>query len=229
MTRAVHIVALCAQTPVGLTPETAAAAVRGRISRIEEHPFLVDPVGEPLAGAWVPNLDPDLLGWRRIMLLATTTLSQLGDRLDSSILSTMGRGSLLLGLPEHRPGWTSRESAATLSALADVELQGARGLAVEEVARGHAAAVYGLAMASQRIMSGVLDWSIVGGVDSYFDADTLAWLTQHRQLSTSQTRSSFIPGEAAGSWSWPAPMSSRASACRLSARSSGRASPMSKR
>ncbi|MFO0648420.1 MAG: hypothetical protein U0326_19425 [Polyangiales bacterium] len=38
MTDAVHIVATGARTPVGLTAESAAAAVRARVSRLGEYP-----------------------------------------------------------------------------------------------------------------------------------------------------------------------------------------------
>lgn len=36
-----------------------------------------------------------------------------------------------------------------------------------------------------------------GGVESYFDADTIAWLARNDQLNTDDSRNGFSPGEAA--------------------------------
>ncbi len=191
MNRSVHIIALAARTPVGLTPETAAAAIRAGISRIEEHPSIVDSVGDPLCMACVPGLDPNLLGWQRILTLGQLAMRQLGDRLAPTNIARGGRMSVLLGLPELRPGWSAQHAAATLAEISPT-------FPVEEVARGHAAALEGLRVGYERIRAGMLDWCVVGGVDSYLDVDTLGWLSKHRQLETRQTRASFVPGEAAG-------------------------------
>lgn len=198
MSRSVHIVALAALTPVGLTPETTAAAVRAGISRIEEHPFIVDSLGDPLRLACVPGLDPTLLGWRRVPALGRLAMRQLGQRLAATNLARSGRVSVLLGLPELRPGWTAQDAASTLTELATLELPGSPTILIEDVARGHAAALEGLRIGYERIRAGALDWCIVGGVDSYLDAETLGWLSKHRQLKTDKTRASFFPGEAAG-------------------------------
>jgi 3-oxoacyl-[acyl-carrier-protein] synthase-1 len=198
MSRSVHIVALAARTPVGLTPETMAAAVRAGVSRIEEHPFMVDALGDPLRTACVPGLDPALLGWQRILALGWWAMRQLGQRLAATNLARGGRVSLLLGLPEPRPGWTARDAACTITELAKFELPGSPTVLIEDVARGHAAALEALRLGYERIRAGMLDWCIVGGVDSYLDTETLGWLSKHRQLATKATRSAFFPGEAAG-------------------------------
>jgi 3-oxoacyl-[acyl-carrier-protein] synthase-1 len=198
MSRSVHIVALAARTPVGLTPETTAAAVRAGVSRIEEHPFIVDSLGDPLRTACVPGLDPTLLGWRRILALGRLAMQQLGHRLAATNLARGDRVSLLLGLPEPRPGWTAQDAASTLTELARFELPGSPTILIEDVARGHAAALEALRIGYERIRAGALDWCIVGSVDSYLDAETLGWLSKHRQLKTEKTRASFFPGEAAG-------------------------------
>lgn len=198
MSRSVHIVALAARTPVGLTPETAAAAVRAGLSRVQEHPFMVDSLGEPLRAACDPGLDPTLLGWRRILALGQSAMQQLGARLVATKLAHGTRVSVMLGLPELRPGWTDQHAISTIAGIAGLELPGSPTLMVEDVARGHAAALEGLRVGYERIRAGTLDWCIAGGVDSYLDADTLDWLAEHRQLKTEQTRASFFPGEASG-------------------------------
>ncbi len=188
MSRAAHIVALAARTPIGLTAETTAAALRSGISGIVEHPFMVDPLGEPLRGALDAKLDPALLGWRRTLALAEAALHNLHQRLGAIGLGNQP-APVLLGLPESRPGWTANDAEAVCGRL---------GPNVHDVARGHAAGLYGLALARDQIAAGQIEWCIVGGVDSYFEADTLDWLVANRQLKTAETRSSFFPGEAAG-------------------------------
>ena len=39
---------------------------------------------------------------------------------------------------------------------------------------------------------------LVGGIESYFHADTMEWLDANRQLAGSVSRSGFVPGEGAG-------------------------------
>ncbi len=186
--RAVHIVALSARTPVGLTPETAAAAVRAGISGIVEHPFMVDSIGEPIRGAVDARLDPTLLGWQRTLALAEAALGSMNRRLAALGLVGDQPPRILLGIPESRPGWTERYAEAVRAAL---------GPTVEDVARGHAAGLQGLVFAHEQIAAGALDWCVVGGVDSYFEPETLGWLTSYRQLKTATSRAAFFPGEAA--------------------------------
>lgn len=195
--RSVHVVVLAGRTPVGLIPETSAAQIRAGLSRVSEHPCLLDPCGEPLSAAWDLGLDPEQLGWQRLLMLAEATLEQLGERIAATRLLEVGRPSLLLALPEHRPGWTTQHARSTFAALTARELPRLPGVQIEDVARGHAGGLYGIAIASDRIRSGAADWCIVGGVDSYLDAETLRWLGENRQLKSAATRSSFYPGEAA--------------------------------
>ena len=65
------------------------------------------------------------------------------------------------------------------------------------LAQGHAGAALGLRAAMDRLASGRDDLCVVGGVDSYLDADTLAWLEVERRLACTGTRNGFAPGEGA--------------------------------
>jgi 3-oxoacyl-[acyl-carrier-protein] synthase-1 len=55
-----------------------------------------------------------------------------------------------------------------------------------------------MATAMGQIRRGVFDACLVGGVDSYFQPDTMEWLDENRQLVGAVSRSAFIPGEGAG-------------------------------
>nr|WP_255216145.1 beta-ketoacyl synthase N-terminal-like domain-containing protein [Pseudenhygromyxa sp. WMMC2535] len=86
---------------------------------------------------------------------------------------------------------------ATATELAKNGLPGIPGLEVTPLPLGHAAGLHAMALAITQLESGTCEWCIVGGVDSYLDADTLDWLAEHRQLQTFTTRSAFFPGEGA--------------------------------
>src|SRR5207248_2858833 len=81
--------------------------------------------------------------------------------------------------------------------------QGLQGLPVDipEVnvfPRGHAAGMAALEAATERMRHEALAACLVGGVDSYFHADTVKWLDANRQLLGEVARSGFVPGEGAG-------------------------------
>jgi len=62
---------------------------------------------------------------------------------------------------------------------------------------GHAAALEALRHAKFRLDQGQAALVVVGGVDSYFDPETLAWLRSNQQWMNEDVRSGLIPGEAA--------------------------------
>jgi 3-oxoacyl-[acyl-carrier-protein] synthase I len=189
----VHIVALAARTALGRTAETSAAAVRAGISRVQEHPFLVDVAGEALRGAYDRGLDPELPCSERLVALAEHGLAQLRPRLHAPEALSL---PLLLALPETRPGFGVGDVAGIERGLARGD--GALGVhSVRTVGRGHAGALEALDLAAQLVSTSAEGACIVGGVDSWFEPRTLAWLTSHGQLRCASTRSAFFPGEGA--------------------------------
>ena len=62
MTAAIDIVATGAVTALGLTAATSAAAVRARISRVQDHPSLITLDGDPVRMACVPQVSSRLRG-----------------------------------------------------------------------------------------------------------------------------------------------------------------------
>ncbi len=193
MLRPSHIVAMGARTALGLGPETSAAAVRAGISRVEEHPYLVDATGQPLRGAYDRKLDEDLPCLERMAALAEHALAQLVERLRlRSALSV----PLLLALPETRPGFVAADEQQLERRLA--RARGAlRFHSVRTVSRGHAGALEALHIAAQVVSASAEGICVVGGVESYLEPRTLAWLSRHGQLMRSDARSAFYPGEGA--------------------------------
>lgn len=196
MARDVHIGALSARTPLGLIAETAAAAVRAGLSRLEEHPVFLGRDGEPVCGAVDPRLDVNLRGVERLFGIAQAALVELGAKLN---LKLDGSASLplLLALPDPRPGWTGEDMRVLAQRLATVAFAGLPPLDPTACALGHAGALRALGLAAEQIAAGAQDLVVVGGVDSYFDGPTASWLDKRRLLAGSGSRAGLFPGEGA--------------------------------
>jgi 3-oxoacyl-[acyl-carrier-protein] synthase-1 len=186
------VVALGARLPVGLTPESGAAAIRAGISRISEHPYLLDGAGEPLKCARDALLDQAAHGVDRLAPLIEHVCVQV-----SRELKDVAGVRCSIALPEERPGFDSLVSRELLDRLRSSGPARATGLDFEVFGRGHAGVFEGLARARASIESGAAEVCVVAGVDSYLHADTLAWLDSDRRIARSGVRAGFIPGEGA--------------------------------
>jgi 3-oxoacyl-[acyl-carrier-protein] synthase-1 len=191
------VVAIGARTPVGLTAETSAAAVRAGISRVREHPFIIDMGGNPRVMAFDSRLATTSLGWRRLASLAESALGQTLSHLDSQ---RRGDGPIpvLLALPESRPGFSDSDARQTASALTNATPSPELDLRFEILGRGHAGALQGLQAARERLVAGRCQLCVVGGVESYLESDTLDWLETEGRLKAKGIRNGFTPGEGAG-------------------------------
>lgn len=190
----VRILDTWARTPVGLTAATTAAAVRAGVSRISEHPFLCDWRGEPIRIALDAMLSPELFSLDRMAILAWDSL----EAACRSVLERMPgvRLPVFLALPETRPGWTEKMAGQlvdwfqrALTNLGEVE--------VVPTVRGHAGSLMAVEAGAAMLSRGQAEVCVVGGVDSYHDLATLAWLERNGQLRVQGSRSSFSPGEGA--------------------------------
>lgn len=187
----VHIVALAARTAVGLVAEATAAAIRARISRVGEHPFLVDVNGERIVCGRDPRIAPELGGGARLSALVRPVLREIATKLPS----VQSRVPFLLALPEPRPGFTPADAHATVAGLAGPEQTGFRHLEVRRVGQGHAGGLRGLNDAVDLLTRGGGKLCLVGGVDSYLSGETIDWLDGDRRLARGGTRGGFPPGE----------------------------------
>lgn len=191
----VHIVATGVRTPLGLRSAPSAAAVRAGLSRLGEHPSLIDRLGEPMVAVLDSEIDPDVSGVDRFVALAESALRELFEHM--SRLPPGSRVPVSLALPEVRPGFTDRDAAMIGDRLGrwtglPCELDPIR---IHPL--GHAAGVPALEAAIAALTHGH-EFCVVGGIESYFHTDTMTWLDGNRQLAGSDGRSSFVPGEGAG-------------------------------
>jgi 3-oxoacyl-[acyl-carrier-protein] synthase-1 len=196
--RSVNVVATGARTPIGLHCAASAAAYRGRISGVREHPFMIDRAGNPMIGALDSEIDPDMTGPDRFLALAIPALREVCEPLAGHPTTRSGL-PLYLGLPEVRPGFTMQDAAAIRLGLQ----QAGSSLPIyfpeiDLFPHGHAAGLSALWSAAEKIRKGTLDACLVGAVDSYFHPETMEWLDDNLQLAGALARSAFVPGEGAG-------------------------------
>ena len=195
----VHIVAMGARTPLGLRAETSAAAVRAGVSRVSEHPLLVNVLGEPLLSAPDPQLPPTLPGPDRLVSMLAAAVMEVAHKLADSPL-VVDEVPCWLALPEPRPGFVEPVLNDT-GPLASAQMLSSGGLPLNVVwhpiPRGHAGAVLGLEQALQALTTRCHGVCLVGGVDSYHEAATLDWLEGERRLLRDEIRGAFPPGEGA--------------------------------
>lgn len=194
MTAAAHIVAVGARTPVGLSAESAAAAVRAGVSRLAEHPFMVDANGEPLKCACDAHLVPTLPAVQRMIAMARHALEEVARKL----MVCTGRSidvPVILALPAPRPGFRASDAERIAQEIAVTPLPGILVAGVRWATEGHASAFRAMHAATQMFARGELGLCVVCGVDSYFDADTLDDLESKRQIAREGIRNGFVPGE----------------------------------
>ncbi|MGC3987177.1 MAG: hypothetical protein QM777_21895 [Pseudorhodoferax sp.] len=116
----IHIAGVGARTPVGLQAAPAAAAVRAGIAGLREHPYMVDGVGQPMPCALDAQIDPDITGTGRFLLLADSALREACAPL-GHLRRQPPAIPLFLGLPELRPGFTEHDAVAIRTAMSQFE------------------------------------------------------------------------------------------------------------
>jgi 3-oxoacyl-[acyl-carrier-protein] synthase-1 len=192
----VHILAAGARTPVGLSAESTAAAVRAAISRHGLHPFMVDQQGDEVRAAMDGRLDPKVLGWKRMeAFLRSACAEALTKVFREGPLA--GPVLLLAALPETRPGFSEADARSLVGSLRDLAV-GQSPVQIELAHRGHAGGLHAIELALQKITRREVELCLVGGVDSYLEARAIDWLQANRQLAAADVRSGFTPGEGAG-------------------------------
>jgi 3-oxoacyl-[acyl-carrier-protein] synthase-1 len=196
MTAEVHIVATGARTPVGLSAESSAAAVRAGVSRLAEHPTLLDAEGDPLRCARDAHLIPALPATQRMVTMARHALEEVARK----VMVVTGRSldvPVVLAMPAPRPGFRASDAERVAQEIATTPLPGILVAGVRWTLDGHAGVFRATHAVMQMLAGREQDLCVVCGVDSYFDADTLRDLESRRQVAREDVRDGFLPGEAA--------------------------------
>jgi len=179
---------------VGLSAESACAAIRAGIANFDELPYR-DNQGEPIVGAVVPGLDPRLDRRRRLLAMSSAAVA---DCLDGqSPISSAGIPLFLCLAEEQRPGGGAAMASQIIDGVqAELQIDFHPTLS-RAVTRGHASAFAALGMIRQLLSRPEIPACLLCGVDSYINASSLLWLDENSRLKTALNHHGLIPGEAA--------------------------------
>lgn len=179
---------------VGLTAESACAAMRAGITNFQELPYL-DNQSEPIIGAMVPALPLDIKRGERLGELLAMAIA---DCLKDNASQFLENIPILVGLAEpDRPG-----GGAGLVNEIFTRMNGKLGVRFHPqlsrtIAAGHTSGFEGLRIARELFKKPEVSACLVCGVDSYINASSLLWLDQHQRLKTVENSDGVIPGEGA--------------------------------
>jgi len=185
-----------AVTAVGRTAAASAAAVRAGIAGFVGHPYMIDSRGDPFVVAVAPHLEPEMRGESRILELARTAAREVVSSAPAAI-ETAGAVTAVVGLPGRRPG-LNPEPAAELATSLGRDLNSIGLSNVQLLPTGHSSGLMAIQAGCRQLREAGATFVLVGGVDSYVDADTLEWLDECERLHIPTNGWGFIPGEAAG-------------------------------
>ena len=195
---AVHIVGLGAQTPLGRTVLSSAAAVRAGISLYEEHPFMIDRRGEQMILSRASYLTRNLDVTERLLELADQAAREALMPLHALDSPPKGKIPLFVGLPSPRPGLPEDLGARFGHRLRERLDDGMKLGPVETVETGHSAGLAAMEKACRLLREGRSRFCLVGGADTYINFQTLSWLDEQEQLRTGGNPWGLCPGEGAG-------------------------------
>jgi 3-oxoacyl-[acyl-carrier-protein] synthase-1 len=188
----VCVVAVGARTPLGLTAPSSAAAVRAGVGQLREHPFMVDGRGEP----FYVCMDPTIASTSRedrLVALATSAITEVIGQIPHAPTHPL---PIFLGLPEPSPGFGPQHVQRVGQRIAGGLVEHCAPL-VFPFPDGQASALVALARAVRAVRDRQFYCVVVGGVDSWIDADLLESLDDEARNLAQGHRWGFPPGEGA--------------------------------
>ena len=186
-----------AATPIGRTAAASAAAVRAGIAGFADHPYMIDGRGDPFVVAMAPSLESEMRSESRILELACTAAHEAVGAAQAAV-KTPSNIPVIMGLPQNRPGLGSALASQLEAGLARRLLDSFRVSRVQSLPNGHSSGLMAIEVGCRELREGRTAFVLVGGADSYLDADTLEWLDERERLHIPTNAWGFIPGEAAG-------------------------------
>jgi 3-oxoacyl-[acyl-carrier-protein] synthase I len=186
--------------PVGLDAAQTTSSLRAGVTRKRESSLLDDRL-EPvilgyLADELLPPLEPSLTSWARRRSPLEVRMLRLAARpLREVIVEQLGRAALPVYLAAPT-GYVSEQFLAALARQTGVAID----QSASRVFAGGGASWFEAAVAArdELLIPGRAKFVIVGGVDSYLDADRVEALERDGRLRTAGPQDALTPGEAAG-------------------------------
>lgn len=197
--REVCIIGCGVVTAVGYNALMNASSVRANSSRFQES-YMVDRFGEPMLLSMVKFIGDEVRDLDRLVALAVPAMMEAMHPVlkNDSLRSALSEIGICLGIAALRPGLHDNIGQSLLSRLT---IETAIPFSERKrflISTGHASTLSGIEKAVEWIASGKEELVLIGGVDSYYNADTLEWLDENKRLHSEQNKDGFIPGEGAG-------------------------------
>lgn len=184
------------RTPLGTRAGTTASGFRSRFSGIKLSRDFEDDAWQPIRIGEVECLDEGLDHTDQIANLALPALTETLEYFTDPTTKP-AEITVITGLSEPRPGLAHDLEQKLTQALDKLSTQFRLFLRFEYISQGHASVITALERSRDNLTR--QPFCIVGGVDSYLDADTLEWLEKDvKRLKCSSNQDGFIPGQAAG-------------------------------
>lgn len=187
----VCIAAVGARTALGLRAVPSAIAAHAGVSRISEHPHMVDNAGDPFMVAMDLTITTGDRS-ERMFQLARSAIAEVLESFPAYPELTL---PVYLGLPEISATYTEQQARSLCNRLAGSFVERAK-LRVVPVTEGNAAGLIGLERALQAIEGRISEFVVVAGVDSWMDVDLLEGLDEAARLMSATHKWGFPPGEA---------------------------------
>lgn len=186
------IVGLGARTPAGLRGPTSAIAIHAGITRIAEHPYMVDRAGDPL----MVGMDSTLAEHAWLERMVQLSRSAVAESVEGLPVDPRVPLPVYLALPEVDLFFNEHDASDVCRRLA-MELDGVVSIQPVPVTEGHAAGVLALERALAGLRGGMFGCAVVCGVDTFLDPDRLDALDRDKRLIVADSRWGFTPGEGA--------------------------------
>lgn len=193
----IYIVGAGAQTPVGRSVLSSAAAVRCGISANAQHPFMLDKHGEAMVVASANWLDESLATEDRVSTLAIDAAQEALHPLTPQLSGLRQKVRVHLALsadnlaePALRQKVLERIALGIKSAATDS--------AITAVIDGNAGGLLALENAVRELRCGKAQFCLVGGVDSWLVPERLEAIDLAGRLHSVNSSWGFTPSEGAG-------------------------------
>ncbi len=188
--KTICIVRCAAATPVGTTARMSGLMVLADIVRFLSHPECKDADGRPVILGLASYLDELYTGTDRMILLLESALAEMRQFFHENLPEVLEHNlPVFLGTPEIRPGFDKYAIKQIKERLNESNMH--------VLPQGHASGIMAIEKAGDYLKSEGA-FCLAGGVDSYCNPVTLAWLNAQDRLKLSGNRFGFIPGEASG-------------------------------
>lgn len=191
-----------AMTSVGHQAPVALTSIRAGISRLVSYPQY-EPIvrdaaqyfPEPVITAPVTGITNKIEGIERLLALSVPSLRE--SLADAKLQDVDLQQVALLVAGGQRPDTKDNSRLATIF----VDRLAARVCKsffkkLQFLPMGHAGVFLALHQGIELVREGICKHCVIGGVDSWLDIETLAWLDEDQRLKSESNVDGFIPGEA---------------------------------